>query len=129
MSKPFQEVKNKEYFKDSYFLYEIISVLKSVEEVKSFMKDILTKSELRMLKRRWHIADLLDQGLDIRTVAQKTKTSTGTVTRVKRTLEDGHGGIKLALKRMAESIVKKRERYMKSKKLVRGSKFVRGWFS
>ena len=78
MSKPKTEIDQKEYFKEIHFLYEIINNLKNVEEIKPFLKDILTSSELRMLKRRWHIASLLFEGNDVRTVAMKSKTSTQT---------------------------------------------------
>lgn len=128
MSKPKIEIKDKEYYKEIYFLYEIINSLKNVEEVKVFIKDILTKSELRMIKRRWHIASLLMEGLDIRNVAYKSRTSTATVSKVKRILEEGHGGLKLALARGKLRRDKEKEEYLKSKRVGSGSKFVKNWF-
>ncbi|MBI2031956.1 MAG: hypothetical protein HYT08_05060 [Candidatus Levybacteria bacterium] len=126
MSKPKEEVQNKEYFKEIHFLYEIVNSLKNTEEIKKFLKDILTKSELRMLKRRWHIASLLVKGLDLRTVASKSKTSTQTVSKIKKIIEEGEGGIVLALKRTEKEINKERkvfkDRYLHS------SKFVKRWF-
>lgn len=109
-----------------YFFYEILNSLKTVDEVKNFLKDILTLSELRMIKRRWHIAGLLFEGLDIRTVAYKSKTSTQTVSKIKRVLEEGHGGLVYAL--MLEKAKQKTE-YVKLKKIKRGSsKYVKSWF-
>jgi len=99
MSKPKSEIDDKEYIKDIYFLYEILSRLKNIDEIKVFFKDILTSSELRMLKRRWHIACLLDKDWDLRRVADKSKTSTSTVIRLKKLIEEGRGGLKLALER------------------------------
>lgn len=99
MAKPKQEEKDKEYLKDTHFLYEILNRLKNVKEVKTFLKELLTPSEMRMLKRRWHIACLLDEGWDARYIANKAKVSTQTVMRVKRVLEEGRGGLKLALER------------------------------
>jgi len=127
MSKPREEIRNKEYFKEIHFLYEIVNSLKNTEEIKRFLKDILTKSELRMLKRRWHIASLLAKGLDLRSVASKSKTSTQTVSKIKRIIEEGEGGITLALERMEKKIGRERKDFLKSKSFG-GSKFVKGWF-
>lgn len=129
MSKPKSEVDQKEYFKEIHFLYEIINNLKNVEEIKPFLKDILTSSELRMLKRRWHIASLLFEGNDVRAVAMKSKTSTQTVSRIKKILEEGHGGLKIALEKSFGKQKKDREIYLKSIKPKGGSKFVKGWFN
>jgi TrpR-related protein YerC/YecD len=128
MSKPKSEVDQKEYFKEIHFLYEIINNLKNVEEIKPFLKDILTSSELRMLKRRWHIANLLIEGNDIRTVAMKSKTSTQTVSKIKKILEEGHGGLANAIERSFEKQKKDREKYLKSIKHKGGSKFIKGMF-
>lgn len=128
MSKPKEEIKTKEYFKEIHFLYEIINSLKGTEEIKKFLKDILTKSELRMLKRRWHIASLLIKGLDLRSIAIRSKTSTQTVSRIKKIIEEGEGGIALALKRMEEKIEKERKEFLKNTVPIKGSKFVKGWF-
>lgn len=128
MGKPKVEIKDKEYYKDIHFLYEIINTFKMVDELKLFLKDILTKSELRMLKRRWHVANLLMRGLDIRSAANESKTSTQTVIRIKQILQDGQGGLKLAIERMNEKIVEEKKNY-KNNRIKMGSKFVKGWFS
>lgn len=128
MSKPKEEVREKEYYKEIHFLYEIFGTLKNVDELKSFLKDILTRSELRMLKRRWHIANLLHKGLEIRTIAYQTQTSTQTVSRVKKILEEGYGGLQIALERAKEKEKKDKEHFIKSKQSRQSSKFVKGWF-
>ena len=122
------EIDQKEYFKEVHFLYEILSSLKNVDEIKPFLKDILTSSELRMLKRRWHIANLLFEGKDVREAAEKSKTSTQTVSKIKKILEEGHGGLKLAIERSLFRQKKEREKYLDSIKPIRGSKFVKRWF-
>lgn len=127
MVKVKEEIKEKAYYKDIYFLYESFSALKTIDELKNFIKDILTKSELRMLKRRWHIANLLMDGLDIRSVAQKSRSGTQTVIKIKQILEDGRGGLVLALER-ARVAMEKETRQRKSQKIRGGSKFVKNWF-
>lgn len=128
MSKPKREIEEKSYFREIHFLYEILNTLKNVEEVKIFFKDILTKSELRMLKRRWHVANLLYDGLGSREVATRSKTSTQTVSKIKTVLEEGRGGLKLAVERVRKQMAKEREEYLKSKRPKGGSKFVKSWF-
>ena len=127
MAKPETEVGNKKYYKDIYFLYEVLNSLDSVEEVKLFIKDILTRAELRMLKRRWHIANLLIEGNDIRTTAMKARTSTATVSKVKRILEEGHGGFQLAFQKMNKKI--ENENHERRRRTKKGSKYVKTWFT
>jgi len=125
MSKVREEVDGQEYFKEIHFLYEIINSLRNTKEVKAFLKDILTRSELIMLKRRWHIAGMLYEGIDIRTVAMLTHTSTNTVNRIKRVLDEGQGGLIVALEKSKKK--QKRERdNSASKSHSRGSAFVIG---
>lgn len=125
MTKPRLEVEEKTYYRDVFFLYDIMSKLKTLEEVKSFFKDILTSTEIRMLKRRWHIAELLSQGLDVRTVAYNSKTSTQTVSKIKKILEEGRGGLRLAIDRMHVALEKQGKTSLNRKQ---SSKFVKGWF-
>lgn len=127
MSKPVKEIEEKSYYRDIHFLYETLNSLKNVDEVKLFVKDILTKSELRMLKRRWHIANLLAQGMDMRSIAQKSKASTQTVANIKRILEEGNGGLRLALTRTFEKGDKEKKQYINTKKRKESSKFIKNW--
>lgn len=53
------------------------------------LKELLTASEIRMLKNRWQIIQHLDEGLTIRKIAEKVKVGTDTVVRVARMMERG----------------------------------------
>lgn len=46
------------------------------------LKELLTPSEIRMLKNRWQIVRLLDEGLTIRNTAEQVGVGTDTVMRV-----------------------------------------------
>lgn len=127
MSKPREELEEKDYFKNTHFLYEILNELRNVEETKSFLKEMLSPSELRMMKRRWHIANLLEKNSDIRQVAAISKAGTNTVMKIKRIKEKGLG-IRLAIKRMEEKVRKEKEEFRKKNSPRGGSKFVKGWF-
>lgn len=51
------------------------------------LKELLTPSEIRMLKNRWQIINLLEEGLSIRKIAAQVKVGTDTVVRTIRMVE------------------------------------------
>lgn len=51
------------------------------------LMELLTPSEVRMLKNRWQIIQHLEDGLSIRKIAEQVKVGTDTVVRVARMLE------------------------------------------
>jgi TrpR-related protein YerC/YecD len=71
--------------------------LKTEEEMLGFLRDLCTPDELEEFAVRWEIAQMLAKGESYREVANKTKVSTTTVTRVALWLEHGEGGYKAAL--------------------------------
>lgn len=127
MGKPKEDLAEKDYYKNTHFLYEILNELKSVEEVKAFLKEMLSPTELRMMKKRWHIANLLEKNSDIRHVAGAARAGTNTVMKIKRIKEKGLG-ISLAIKRMEEKMKKEKKEFIKKNSPRGGSKFVKGWF-
>lgn len=52
--------------------------------------DLLTPSEIRMLKNRFQIINLLEEGLSIRSIAKEIEVGTDTVVRVARMIEKGN---------------------------------------
>ena len=62
----------------------------NIEIPDNFLKHILTSSEIRMLKNRWQIIQLLKDGFSIRKVAKQVKVGTDTVVRVARMLEKSY---------------------------------------
>lgn len=99
MPKVKDNLQDSDFIKDVYFLYEIISLMKDTDEIKKLLKDLLTPSELKMMKRRWSIACLLTDGYDIRMIAGKLKCGSGTIIRVKKSFESNFGGLKIAIER------------------------------
>jgi TrpR-related protein YerC/YecD len=69
------------------------------EELKRFLRDLCTLSELEALAHRWQTARLVDQGVPYHEIAHRVPTSTATVTRVAQWLRHGAGGYQLALDR------------------------------
>ncbi len=60
---------------------------KNIEIPGDILKQLLTPSEIRMLKNRWQIINLLEQGLSIRKIASQVKVGTDTVVRTIRMVE------------------------------------------
>lgn len=59
----------------------------NIEIPEHLLKKLLTSSELRMLKNRYKIINLLKTGLSVRSIAKEVKVGTDTVVRVARMFE------------------------------------------
>jgi TrpR-related protein YerC/YecD len=73
----------------------LITAFASIEDTKlmgSFMRDLMTPAEIEEFSNRLEIARLLTEGHSYQEVADKTKVSTTTVTRVAHWLFNGCGG-------------------------------------
>src|ERR671937_2850329 len=84
-------------------LADAVLTLESRDEVRRFLRDLCTLTELEAMAHRWQIAQLLDRGLPYHEVARRTGASTTTVTRVAQWLRRGEGGYRLALDRARRS--------------------------
>ena len=73
--------------------------MQTPDELKRFLRDLCTLSELEALTHRWQTARLVDQGVPYHEIALRVPTSTATVTRVAQWLRHGAGGYRLALER------------------------------
>lgn len=60
---------------------------KNISIPDSILRDLLTSSEVRMLKNRWRIIQLLQSGMTIRSIAEEVGVGTDTVVRVARMME------------------------------------------
>ena len=89
---------------DADALARALLTLKDEGEVKAFLDDLCTPSELRAFAERFKVARLLDEGrLSYRDIAVKTGASTTTITRVARFLREmPHQGYRLVLDRFKE---------------------------
>lgn len=59
----------------------------SLEQVpESILFELLTESEIRMVRNRWRVVMLLTQGMSIRRVADLVKVGTDTVVRMSKLL-------------------------------------------
>jgi Trp operon repressor len=68
------------------------------------LKQLLTPSEVRMLKNRWHIIQLLKEGLTVRNIAEKVKVGTDTVVRASKMM--GQASMRKALSGTSQKNIK-----------------------
>jgi len=81
-------------------LYQAILTLKSVEECRSFFRDLCTPAELEAMADRWAVVEWLERGTPYREIHKATGVSVTTIGRVARYVADGNGGYELAVRRL-----------------------------
>jgi TrpR-related protein YerC/YecD len=77
-----------------------ILALRSVEECRSFFRDLCTPAELQAMADRWAVVELLERGLPYREIHRQTGVSVTTVGRVARYLTSGSGGYRAVTERL-----------------------------
>ncbi len=83
-------------------LFDAILCLQNREECYQFFEDLCTVNELQALSQRLEVARMLWENRTYIDIAEKTGASTATISRVNRTLNYGHDGYVLALKRQQQ---------------------------
>ena len=83
-------------------LFEAMLVLKNPKEYQAFFSDLCTPQEMRALKERWKVCQLLDRGdLSYRDIRDLTGASLTTISRVARFLkEESYKGYQTILKKL-----------------------------
>lgn len=96
----FVAVEDKLRSKSLDLLFEAVVSLQAVDECYRFFYDLCTVTELKDLAQRFEVALMLDMKKSYQEISSKTGASTATISRVKRFLEYGADGYKMALKRI-----------------------------
>jgi len=97
-------------------LYTSVSLIKGREEVKNFLRDLLTESERIMLGRRIIIAQKLLKEESYEQIAGDLRVGTDTINRVHRWLADETNGY--------EQVVKKLEKELNTRQAKAESKYI-----
>src|SRR3989344_5874682 len=107
-------LKKEEKIKYLDALYTATSVLKTRDDMKKFLRDLLTESERIMIGRRIVIAHKLlqDEGYD--QIATDLKTGKDTITKVHRWLQDETRGYEKAIEKFQKILEKREEKRSKS---------------
>jgi TrpR-related protein YerC/YecD len=75
--------------------------LQTVEECRSFFRDLCTPAELQAMADRWAVVELLERGLPYREIHRQTGVSVTTIGRVARYLVAGNGGYRAVSGRLS----------------------------
>ncbi|OGH49846.1 MAG: hypothetical protein A3H17_00630 [Candidatus Levybacteria bacterium RIFCSPLOWO2_12_FULL_37_14] len=81
-------------------LYKAFLLLKSEDECKRFLRDLLTSAEIKEFANRWKVARMLHKKISYEEIEKETGMSSTTIARVQKWLINGKGGYKLMLKRI-----------------------------
>ncbi|MBQ4346888.1 MAG: hypothetical protein IJC39_00370 [Firmicutes bacterium] len=83
-------------------LFECILAMESVEECYQLFEDLCTVNELTEFSKRMEVARMLCENYTYLEIAEATRASTATISRVNRTINYGADGYRLALSRVKE---------------------------
>ena len=81
-------------------LYKALLSLKTKDECRRFLRDLLTEAEIKEFTNRWKVARMLDKKVPYEQIEKETGMSSTTIARVQKWLTNGMGGYKLILKRL-----------------------------
>lgn len=81
-------------------LFQAILVLQNEEEAERFLRDLLTKEEIREFSRRWEVAQLLAGKVSYVNIEKQTQMSSTTIARISKFLRGKFGGYQLVLDRL-----------------------------
>jgi TrpR-related protein YerC/YecD len=86
--------------KTSKQLVEAVLSLKNTNETKRFLRDLLTKDEIKEFAARLEAARLLSRNVQYNTISESTGLSSTTIARISKWLRGSLGGYRLILSRL-----------------------------
>lgn len=72
-------------------LYDIITQLKTPDEVEEFLKDLCTNKEIEQMAQRIKAAELIAEGKTYNQITDELDISSATIARVSQALKYGNG--------------------------------------
>ena len=81
-------------------LVQALLSLKTEEECRAFLEDLMTRKEIQDCSQRILVAKLLGQKMVYSRIAQETGASSATISRVNRCCAYGAGGYQIVLERV-----------------------------
>ncbi len=85
-------------------LYAAMCTLKTPDEARAFLADLLSTREIDDLSQRLEVARLLAEGRSYHAVSEATGASSTTVSRVSKCLNGERGGYRIVLERLGERL-------------------------
>ncbi len=84
-------------------MYKALLTMKTEDEVKKFLEDLCSITEIMAMEQRFEVARLLNDGLIYNAIMEKTGASSAIISRVNRSLQYGAGGYGTAFQRLKDS--------------------------
>ncbi|MHB8871012.1 MAG: YerC/YecD family TrpR-related protein [Candidatus Doudnabacteria bacterium] len=81
-------------------LIEAVLTLKTKDEAKRFLRDLMTEAEIIEFGNRWKAAQMLSKNIPYTTIVKETGLSSTTIARVSQWLRNGMGGYRIILSRI-----------------------------
>ena len=86
--------------KENRRLVEAVLALKTDDEARRFLRDLLTENEIEEFAKRLQAAEMLTQNVPYAIIEEKTGLSSTTVARVSKWLKGKEGGYKTIINRL-----------------------------
>ncbi len=83
--------------------YEAIMAIDNRQQAAAFFDDLMTNNELSSVSQRLQVTKMLMQGYTYQRIEEETGASTATISRVKRFLTSGTGGVQAVLEELEEN--------------------------
>src|SRR3989339_311777 len=96
--------------------YDVFDSLKNRNEIRFFLKSLLTADEIATLMRRIEIAVLLQGGYNYRKINEILGTGSDKISRVQKSLDQDDSGYKIIVKRLLENRKRRLKRINKEDK-------------
>lgn len=84
-------------------LYKAILSLETEDECKRFLRDLLTRGEIKEFSNRWRVAQMLDAKVPYEKIEKQTGVSSTTIARISKWLNKGKYGYSLVLNKLKNS--------------------------
>lgn len=84
-------------------MYKAFLALETEEEVRKFIEDLCSITEIMAMEQRFEVAKLLNEGLIYNAIMEKTGASSAIISRVNRSLQYGAGGYGIAFEHLKDS--------------------------
>ena len=106
---------SKKLFEFIQRFWDAITLLEERQEVISFLQDLLTPTEIRMLAKRLQIADMLAKGYKYEDIRNYASVTVQTISSVNNKLNFGNDGFIKVLRKL-EKIDQKRQERLEGKR-------------
>jgi TrpR-related protein YerC/YecD len=96
--------------KENRNLIKAVLSLKTAAEAESFLRDLMTESEIKEFVKRLKTAEMLVKKISYSAIEKETGLSSTTVARVSKWLNEGNGGYKAVLNKLHHASTPSKER-------------------